>query len=188
MSAKLPGTAGTNRSDGIWPAHWMMPNDKSCWPDHGEIDIMEMIDGDGQVHGTYHWNRLFPAKNCTGSDGNTQVTGYANLTTWRETFHEYAVEWDVDYVDFYLDGVLYNHVNASSKGYPGDVPPILPTAAFYILLNTAVGGPVRWREGGLGDRGGIGTLLFSVSDLFSLSTQVAQTGRRQHDLSRLPHH
>ena len=37
VSAKLPGGAGGG--DGIWPAHWLMPDDKSCWPCHGEIDI-----------------------------------------------------------------------------------------------------------------------------------------------------
>ena len=47
-------------SVGMWPAHWMMPNDSSCWPDHGEIDIMEMINGDGSSHATYHWNKKFP--------------------------------------------------------------------------------------------------------------------------------
>ena len=32
-----------------------MPDNKKCWPSNGEIDIMEMIDGDGTTHGTYHW-------------------------------------------------------------------------------------------------------------------------------------
>ena len=53
VSGELPGTATTGA--GLWPAFWMMPNDASCWPDHGELDILEMINGDGVAHGSYHW-------------------------------------------------------------------------------------------------------------------------------------
>ena len=64
VSAKLPGGGGGKKGQGIWPAHWMMPNDESCDPDEGELDILEMIDGDGYAHSTYHWQTTWPAKNC----------------------------------------------------------------------------------------------------------------------------
>ena len=41
VSAILPG--GPDGGQGTWPAHWMMPDDSSCDPDEGEMDIMEMI-------------------------------------------------------------------------------------------------------------------------------------------------
>ena len=41
VSGKVPGGNGVGA--GLWPALWMMPNDKSCWPDHGEQDIFEMV-------------------------------------------------------------------------------------------------------------------------------------------------
>ena len=34
--------------------------------EQGEIDIMEMINGDGILHGTYHWDPDYPEKNCSG--------------------------------------------------------------------------------------------------------------------------
>ena len=43
----------------------MMPDVAGCWPDLGEMDILEMINGDGRVHATYHWNANYPAKNCS---------------------------------------------------------------------------------------------------------------------------
>ena len=52
-------------AQGIWPAHWMMPDVEACWPDVGEMDILEMINGDGRVHATYHWEANYPAKNCS---------------------------------------------------------------------------------------------------------------------------
>ena len=33
------------------------PNTNACWPSEGEIDIMEMINEDGETHATYHWRR-----------------------------------------------------------------------------------------------------------------------------------
>lgn len=39
VRAKLPF------GQGMWPAHWLMPDDSSCWPSHGEIDIMEVYFG-----------------------------------------------------------------------------------------------------------------------------------------------
>jgi beta-glucanase (GH16 family) len=36
--AKLPGGQGeVPLSQGVWPAHWMMPDNKACWPSNGEI-------------------------------------------------------------------------------------------------------------------------------------------------------
>ena len=37
VSGSLPGGPGTGF--GYWPAFWMMPNDASCWPDHGELCV-----------------------------------------------------------------------------------------------------------------------------------------------------
>jgi hypothetical protein len=43
----------------------MMPDTAGCWPDLGEMDILEMINGDGRAHATYHWDANYPAKNCS---------------------------------------------------------------------------------------------------------------------------
>ncbi len=59
---------------GIWPAHWMMPQDDSCDPDEGEMDIMEMVSGDGMAWSTYHWQSNWPAESCAYPDGHLEVT------------------------------------------------------------------------------------------------------------------
>jgi len=123
VSAKLPGEGG-GHGNGIWPAHWMMPDDSSCWPCHGEIDIMEMINGDGTLHGTYHWGKT--------SGDNNQIGAQKKMPSdWANAWHEYAVEYDGgSYVSFALDGQVY-HTTGRATFY--DVP-------YYIILNTAVGG------------------------------------------------
>ena len=61
VRARLPGGEGgegpRKDSAGIWPAHWMMPDNKACWPSNGEIDIMEMVNGDGITHATCKCSR-----------------------------------------------------------------------------------------------------------------------------------
>lgn len=159
VSAILPGAGeggqqpGTGAGAGIWPAHWMMPDDKSCWPDHGEMDILEMINGDGYAHGTYHWSSNWPATNCTHKD-DSQTSKLAMPTDWGRAFHEYALEHGPGYVAFVYDGKLVNNVTgaivdsltsaAGLRTQQHDAPP--PTPIFgpwpwYLMLNTAIGGP-----------------------------------------------
>jgi beta-glucanase (GH16 family) len=61
VRAKLPG-AGPGKSQGLWPAHWMMPADYSRHCGYNELDIMEMINGEGTAYGTYwYWVSSFQA-------------------------------------------------------------------------------------------------------------------------------
>lgn len=135
VSASLPGggvngTVGNGQGDGIWPAHWLMPNTNSCWPTNGEIDIMEMINGDGVLYGTYHWAGPGQCGKDNHKGGMTQMP-----RDWARAFHEYAVEYTPEYTAYVVDGRVYANVtgdNATATFY--DVP-------WYVILNTAVGGP-----------------------------------------------
>ena len=50
ISAQLPGTEGAN-NDGLWPAAWLLPDsDTLCDPDQGEIDVLEMVNGNNQLY------------------------------------------------------------------------------------------------------------------------------------------
>ena len=139
VRAKLPGGGGQGHGTGIWPAHWLMPDDSSCWPCHGEIDIMEMINGDGVLHGTYHW-----CVNQSCGDGPSHLhhpgqTSFAHAD-WGSTWHEYAVEYDGESsVAFALDGTVYVRTNhtTSPKAKFWQTP-------YYAIINSAVGGPHEW--------------------------------------------
>jgi len=133
VSARLPGGGTPGQGQGIWPAHWMMPNDASCWPDHGEIDILEMINGNNVLYGTYHWNDKYPGQPCIYT--GTQAGGSSNSDgTWASKFHEYSVEWGPDYITFLYDSKPYYNVTSSVKA-------IFPPSPMFLILNTAVGGP-----------------------------------------------
>lgn len=116
---------------GLWPAFWMLGADidENEWPGAGEIDIMEYRGQEpstilGSVHGPGYSAGEAITKSYT-LDNDRFDTG----------FHVFGVEWAPDYVNFYVDDVLYNQI--TPEDVPGDWVFNKP---FYILINVAVGG------------------------------------------------
>ena len=112
MRAKLPSTQG------IWPAHWMMPT-SGGWPP--EIDIMELLGHAPQaVYMTHHW----------GTWPNVQSHGGVYIgPNFAADYHTFALDWQPGRMDWYVDGV----VRFTSQTN-------VPSEPFYVILNTAVGG------------------------------------------------
>lgn len=132
MRAKIP------TGDGMWPAFWMMPQDEAYgeWAASGEIDIMESSNATTSVGGALHYGGGWP--------DNTFTSGSYSLggANFADDFHVYAVEWEPDVMRWYVDGV--NFMTRTSSQWYSDAAPANPLApfdqAFYIILNTAVGG------------------------------------------------
>lgn len=118
---------------GIWPAFWLLGDDSGgsvIWPQIGEIDIMEYRGQEPTViHGSVHG---------PGYSAGRAVTDTYLLTGSRfdTEFHLFAIEWGPDFIQFYVDDVLYNEIT------PDDVNGewVFNDNAFYIILNVAVGG------------------------------------------------
>jgi len=116
---------------GIWPAFWMLGADinENPWPAAGEIDIMEYRGQEptkilGSVHGPGY------------SAGEAISKAYTLENDRFDTgFHVFGIEWAPEYVNFYVDDVLYNQIT------PEDVTgPWVFDKPFFILMNVAVGG------------------------------------------------
>ena len=141
IRAQLPG-GSPGGGTGIWPAHWMMPNIPGgpgvCDPDEGEIDILEMVDGNAQACGTYHWQTTWPKKNCSYPKGHESIHECAPLAKgWGSQWHEFAVEHTADYVAFVVDGKVLTN-NSASRG--NATAPLFWDMPFFLILNTAIGG------------------------------------------------
>ena len=116
---------------GMWPAFWLLGDniDEVGWPKCGEIDIMEYR---GQqptkVLGTVHG---------PGYSGALSITkSYSLLNDRFDTgFHIFGIEWGPNYINYYVDDVLYNQITPSdvTGEWVFDHP-------FYIIINLAVGG------------------------------------------------
>lgn len=116
---------------GLWPAFWMLGanSDSVTWPQCGEIDIMEYLGNNPTtVFGTVHG---------PGYSAGSAITKNFSLTNDRfdTDFHVFGIEWDKDYINYYVDDVLYNQIT------PDDVTgEWVFNQPFYIILNMAVGG------------------------------------------------
>jgi len=117
---------------GIWPAIWMLGDNITSvsWPACGEIDIMEMIGGEGYndrtVHGTAHW----------ADNGHAQYGQSTSLPAGKlaDEFHVFSIVWDQNSIKWYMDNVQYNQL---------DITPATMSAFhenFFLILNLAVGG------------------------------------------------
>lgn len=116
---------------GMWPAFWMLGADidTNPWPAAGEIDIMEYRGQNptivlGSVHGPGY------------SAGNAITKSYDLVNDRFDTgFHVFGIEWGPDFINYYVDDVLYNQIT------PDDVTgEWVFDKPFYLLINLAVGG------------------------------------------------
>lgn len=139
VRAKIP--SGT----GVWPAIWMLYTDRTYggWPESGEIDIMEYVGYQPDtIHGTVHTGAYNHTK-------NTQRGGQIKVPTAEEDFHVYAVDWQEERIDFFVDDQRYFLFKKES-----DDPAVWPfNHNFHLIMNIAVGG--TW-----GGQHGVDTTLF----------------------------
>jgi beta-glucanase (GH16 family) len=123
---------------GMWPAFWLLgancgdgTADTEVWPNCGEIDVMEYRGQEPTVvHGSVHG---------PGYEGGNAITkSYALENDRFDTgFHVFGIEWAPEYINYYVDDVLYNQITRQQVEEIGtwvfDQP-------FYIIINLAVGG------------------------------------------------
>lgn len=116
---------------GIWPAFWLLGDqtNASVWPHIGEIDIME--------HKGQEPTRINGSVHGPGYSGAEAITKPFKLKYDRfdTGFHIFGIEWGIDYINFYVDDVLYNQIT------PDDLTgEWVFNHPFYIIMNVAVGG------------------------------------------------
>jgi ABC-type transport system substrate-binding protein len=90
IEARLALPAG---GPGYWPAFWALGapfrGDHTTWPQAGEIDVMENINGQNIVHGTLHCGKTESGGPCKEDTGLTaqrtlpDANGYVNMTLYR---------------------------------------------------------------------------------------------------------
>src|SRR5690242_10859524 len=120
MRAELP------QGQGMWPAFWLLPADKS-WPP--ELDALEAFgatnaNGEGGAN-TYHVGAI--TSDWSSGGGGNWVPTTGNIYTG---YHTYGVDWEPDHVTYYFDGQQVAQFNTPSDMHK----------PMYMLANLAVGG------------------------------------------------
>jgi beta-glucanase (GH16 family) len=125
--------AALPKGQGIWPAAWMLGANINTvpWPACGEIDIMEMIGGNGrenEIFGTAHW--------ANASNARELFSGKTKLATgtFADSFHIFSIEWNSTSITWYLDNVQYHRIDTT----PANLSEF--QNAFFFIFNIAVGG------------------------------------------------
>src|SRR4051794_7007290 len=149
-SLQQPNVSGAAAA-GYWPAFWSLGAPfrgvYTNWPQAGEIDIMEDINGLSSVFGTLHCGSS-PGGPCNETTG--LGSGQRACSGCQTGFHTYAVQVDrsvsPEQIRFYLDGSNYFTVNS------GQVDATTWNNAvhhgFFMILNVAIGGSFPRAVGG----------------------------------------
>ncbi|RIV85689.1 glycoside hydrolase family 16 protein [Aurantiacibacter zhengii] len=113
---------------GVWPAFWLLAD--APWPSEGEIDIMEYV-------GQADWTGV--AVHGPGYSGDMGIADRqyfapgTDVTDW----HVYAVEWQPDAIEFFVDDRLTFRIPKTNVEFFGEWVFDNPQ---FVVLNFAVGG------------------------------------------------
>ena len=133
VRAKLPAARGT------WPAFWALGKNihEVGWPACGEIDIMEFVGYEpGVVHANIHTKKY-------NHSAKTGKGDQISIPDASEAFHVYAVEWDDEKMDFFVDKhkyFTYRNEKTGTAAWPYDKEQ-------YLILNLAIGGAWGGQKG-----------------------------------------
>lgn len=124
----------TTNHRGNFPAAWLMPQPPCApWPDGGEIDIFESIDGENRSYHTAHSRWI----DVLHRHGEPPYSG--SRATDVAQWHVYGLEWTPARLTWYIDG-------EQVFSYPKSPDPEALGAGqwpfehpFYIILNQSVG-------------------------------------------------
>jgi beta-glucanase (GH16 family) len=137
------GTNDISTKQGIWPAFWMLGNSLRTggeWPECGELDILETVNGQLTGYGTAHCD-VYPGGICNEPNGLQGHTGIPDQSwhTWRIVWDRTTGNWQTETVTWYMDGAQFQQISGGSIG-DYNVWTTLCYDPMYFLLNVAVGG------------------------------------------------
>jgi beta-glucanase (GH16 family) len=116
---------------GMWPTFWLLGQNYGTvgWPDCGEMDVMENVGKEpGRIYGTIHGPGYLHSPEYLSSPFNLQQGAFS------DGFHIFTLQWDPNYLYFFVDGINYKTVDRATQTYwVYDHP-------FNIVLNVAIGG------------------------------------------------
>ena len=127
------------KQQGVWPAFWMLGESSRQgmpWPECGELDIMERINGDARGHGTLHCGLGDVPCGAMTESVPLPDNGWH---TWALEIDRSVADWNAQSVSWFLDDNKYSVVKGSDVKDEG-IWEALAQSPMYFILNVAVGG------------------------------------------------
>ncbi|AEO66263.1 73c81e02-086d-4723-b724-89170a70891b [Thermothielavioides terrestris] len=152
------GSNDISTKQGIWPAFWLLGDSirhGTAWPECGELDILETIDGQLTGYGTAHCD-VTPGGICNEPNGIGGSIGMPSQDwqTWRLVWDRTTGNWQTETITWYMNGQQFHQISGSRIG-DQNVWNSLAASPLYFILNVAVGGnwpgyPNSQTQGGYG--------------------------------------
>jgi len=135
LYGRIDARALLPQGKGLWPAIWTLGENISSvsWPACGEIDIMEMVGGNGKentVHGTVHWQNA----NGDHAQAGEGTSLSADVYNFSEAYHVFSVIWDENFIRWFVDNQQFYQIDISGNDMSEFHNP------HFLILNVAVGG------------------------------------------------
>ncbi|KAL8414571.1 hypothetical protein RB594_005700 [Gaeumannomyces avenae] len=128
---------------GIWPAFWAMGDSihhGTPWPQCGELDIMEQLNGDPVAYATVHCGVVpgGPCNEMTGIQSTTPISD-DGFHTWAVRIDRRNQDWRQQVITWTKDGRVFLTVTGGRINDQA-VWSTLAHSPMFILMNVAVGG------------------------------------------------
>ena len=135
---KIEARIKTVNGEGFWPAFWMLPSGGQ-WPCDGEIDIMEQWGNDWPTNETTGAAHI---GTCPHSQSTHQYRSFQYQSqngNYASDFHLYSIEWDENYIAWYVDNIKVYQVSPTSfPTIPGQHTWPFNSNDWYLILNLAI--------------------------------------------------
>ncbi|OTB02782.1 glycoside hydrolase family 16 protein [Hypoxylon sp. CI-4A] len=143
QSSILMGDNLAINKQGLWPAFWALGDalrHGTQWPQAGEIDIMEQVNGLPLGYGTIHCGTSAGGP-CDEPLGRAKTVAFPTegFHTWGVTIDRTNDDWTAQTISWQLDGNTFSTVTGADIN---DAPiwSTLAHSPLYLILNVAVGG------------------------------------------------
>ena len=127
------GSGGSMK--GVWPAFWALGDSMrhgTPWPGCGELDTMENINGDNELHGTAHCGA-----ECKDFVDKGSFEGLGQKTQFdRSQWNVYSHTVSQDSITWFLNGKQYHKITKDQVSGSWEAL----QKKFYVILNVAMGG------------------------------------------------
>lgn len=142
-SLRIAGNPQKNKQ-GIWPAFWLLGDSYRTkgvkWPECGEIDILENINGQPVVYGVVHCDKG-PGGACNEPNGLVNTTPLLDnkFHVWRVDFNRTVADYKLQSITWYTDGKQFHRITGADVGSFA-IWQTLAHSPMFMILNVAVGG------------------------------------------------